>query len=254
MSTIELRKYGCTKLGYKRGYTMTELLIVIAIIAIMAAMLLPVIHRVRASARRASCMSNLRQLGLAVLEYAEDSDGRLPSYMVSTAAPPPSGRPASGQWYWNEIVYAYHKNAALFYCPSGAPSGSPWAGQYGANMQVLRGQPILLSGVQAPSAVYLCMDAGSFGMDPTFYTVPGQLVSTRYLPGTGKATGRDASEITGLSRIYWNDYTWGRHFGGIDMCYADGHVHWLPTIEVIAEAKRRTPNLYGAWNYAYSPS
>jgi prepilin-type N-terminal cleavage/methylation domain-containing protein len=61
-----------------RGFTLTELLVVIAIIAILAAMLLPAIGLVRASAQRMACCGNLRQLAMGVIAYAQEDHGRLP--------------------------------------------------------------------------------------------------------------------------------------------------------------------------------
>src|SRR5471030_86040 len=62
----------------RRGFTLIELLVVIAIIAILASILFPVFARARENARRASCMSNLKQLGLGYLQYAQDYDESFP--------------------------------------------------------------------------------------------------------------------------------------------------------------------------------
>lgn len=63
----------------RAGFTLVEVLVVIAVIATLAALLLPVLHRAREAARATGCQSNLRQFGLAFLLYAEDYDGYLPS-------------------------------------------------------------------------------------------------------------------------------------------------------------------------------
>lgn len=62
----------------EKGFTLIELLVVIAIIAILAAILFPVFARAREKARQSSCLSNVKQIGLAILMYVQDYDERLP--------------------------------------------------------------------------------------------------------------------------------------------------------------------------------
>src|SRR4028119_569869 len=67
-------------LGTSSGFTLIELLIVIAVIAILAALLFPVFARARENARKSSCQSNLKQIGLGLIQYAQDFDESLPFF------------------------------------------------------------------------------------------------------------------------------------------------------------------------------
>src|SRR5690606_624654 len=67
------------------GFTLIELLVVIAIIAILAAILFPVFARARENARRTSCLSNIKNMGLAFMQYTQDYDERMP--LIQTCGP-----------------------------------------------------------------------------------------------------------------------------------------------------------------------
>lgn len=101
---------------HRRAFTLIELLVVIAIIAILAAILFPVFARARENARRTSCGSNLKQIGLGLTQYAQDYDGWTPGSV--TGGQPPTGAGAS----WPTMIQPYIKSSQLFVCPSGAPS------------------------------------------------------------------------------------------------------------------------------------
>ncbi len=95
------------KTDVTKGFTLIELLVVIAIIAILAAILFPVFARARENARRASCMSNLKQVGLTMMQYTQDYDERYPY-----------GVPANWKGIgWAGMIYPYAKSAQVFVCP-----------------------------------------------------------------------------------------------------------------------------------------
>ena len=93
----------------RRGFTLIELLVVIAIIAILAAILFPVFARAREKARQASCLSNVKQMTLAVMMYAQDYDEVLPFSI---------GGDMTGMWSVMELLEPYMKNRQIQLCPS----------------------------------------------------------------------------------------------------------------------------------------
>src|SRR5262245_53513186 len=88
-----------------RAFTLIELLVVIAIIAILAAILFPVFARARKKGRSITCTSNLKEIGLAWLMYAQDYDETLPP----TAGARMTNGTRTGQIYWMEVVDPYIK-------------------------------------------------------------------------------------------------------------------------------------------------
>jgi prepilin-type N-terminal cleavage/methylation domain-containing protein/prepilin-type processing-associated H-X9-DG protein len=104
----------------RRAFTLIELLVVIAIIAIIAAILFPVFAQAREKARQSSCLSNLRQIGMAVRMYLQDNDGQcfvhhLYDADVSANGPVISLEPEKP---WTVIFSPYVRSRAVFYCPS----------------------------------------------------------------------------------------------------------------------------------------
>ena len=115
----------------KQGFTLIELLVVIAIIAILAAILFPVFAKAREKARQSSCLSNLKQLGLAMFQYTTDYDGTFPQIHTTALT--------TGRYYvsdgtnagfflsWEDRLVPYIKNDQLMVCPSASDTsgGSP---------------------------------------------------------------------------------------------------------------------------------
>ncbi len=105
------------------AFTLVELLVVIAIIAILAAILFPVFARARENGRRASCQSNLKQIGLGLIQYSQDYDEILIAdwYGANATDGPGNTYPPGGakiSYKWEDAAYPYFKSEQIFTCPS----------------------------------------------------------------------------------------------------------------------------------------
>ncbi len=107
----------------KRAFTLIELLVVIAIIALIAALLFPVLANARESGRKTKCLSNLRQIGMAIQMYLGDYDDTFPMNRFPDAQHPPSnnwGGLQGSSWNWKRAIRPYLNSIQLYECPSNA--------------------------------------------------------------------------------------------------------------------------------------
>jgi prepilin-type processing-associated H-X9-DG protein len=230
--------------------------VAIAIITVLAAALLPVLSRARESSRRSACVSNMRQIGIALLQYAQDNDESGPVSTVSfrprRRATPVTFLLGSG---WAGRVYPYLRSADIFYCPSDPTTpavDSTGAKVYPISYALNRNLriPPGLAAIPAPSrTVLLCEvtsaraellradenmaalsagDALSPAADGTAYGLDAFTATSTEIAGAVRyATG----EIDNQDPAYvgWGGYKGAspRHFDGANYLAADGHASFL---------------------------
>jgi prepilin-type N-terminal cleavage/methylation domain-containing protein/prepilin-type processing-associated H-X9-DG protein len=240
----------------RKAFTLIELLVVIAIIAILAAILFPVFARARENARRASCLSNLKQIGLGIMMYTQDYDEKFPPIYFATVStnPPADGFWTNYYWWWQNIVYPYVKSDQLFVCPSSPATNvtAPSTGHYGANsLLFVQSGGISLAAVQNSASTYMAMDFGNYNAYVSAFVLNTSPASG-YLPGAGGTLGQSCTGMSSSTNLIADCQSVGRHFDGDNVLFADGHVKWLQVTTIYGQAKQAAPTLYGAWNPANS--
>lgn len=233
MTSTQRRKDGSGKppaRAWSPGFTLIELLVVIAIIAILAAILFPVFARARENARRSSCQSNLKQIGLAVTQYTQDYDERLPLNREHTSGGSYPYTdfmlPTAGSNVWRDIQ-PYLKNSQVFGCPSATPetqsSGIP---------DPVRGDTGYLTNQVAFSYM------GSLGIPVIVrslaeFSRSSSLVIFQEISVRARVTySRPYFDKVDSKYKRWHCYDSGAelfnnlHFGGGNFLFADGHVKW----------------------------
>jgi len=190
--------------GPKGAFTLIELLVVIAIISILASILFPVFAKARENARRASCTSNLKQLGLGMMMYIQDYDGKFSNIgwaeNEKLACPSGSGMCSAS---WMVRVYPYVKSLQVFSCPS---FDRTWAGKnqgtgdvaYGLNTNLaLKNE----STIEKPSQTIMMAD-----------------MKGTYTYALYKNNHYDGDK--------WREIA-DRHLDGSVLNFADGHAKWM---------------------------
>lgn len=221
----------------KRGFTLIELLVVIAIIAILAAILFPAFARARENARRTSCLNNVKQMGTALMMYAQDYDEGLPAWTtayvtVSVYGPRTSDTPDS---YWDFKLLPYVKSGST---PNGTTVG---------------GQPVSGGIWRCPSAEGTNQNQRSYGYSqgiaydsntssPVGYRYPKltelDVPTQMIFAGDGGTEGllsrpanidgwADTVAIQGGTRTTYRREAPRRHLMGSNYVFCDGHAKWM---------------------------
>ena len=205
----------------RKGFTLIELLVVIAIIAILAAILFPVFARAREKARQASCLSNLKQLGLGLMMYVQDYDERYLGSVYSQSNNAPSGT------FWGNAIYPYVKNEQLFLCPTGGGRGGdapmtynnwqfPVRPHYGWNTRLAFEK---LAQVEKPAETVALADCSH----QVFASIVGRIA---WANSNDKVAFGAGDPYPNGDPNYMKD-EFSRHNGGENMAFADGHAKWM---------------------------
>lgn len=236
MRLIELFMNPPSQITHPHSFTMVEVLVVVSIISVMAALLLPATQKVKEVARAAQCQNNVRQIGMAMLMYAqEDPNEKLPNFLDYAFTAPPAG--ASNFWYWQRLAY-YH------YLPEPIPATGPTNGVW--RCPLVRTSDILWGGGYGPSGGE---DTTGHGSVINFGDAPHELGGFGSIP-LGRLNHRattwligDAGRPKSSTIPEGGYYTWPsvlvpflpdfagnsqqaacRHRGRANVCMVDGHM------------------------------
>ncbi len=200
----------------KRGFTLIELLVVIAIIAILAAILFPVFARAREKARQASCLSNCKQMGLAILMYAQDYDETICPYVDS-------GYNFSTMAWW-VVIDPYIKNDQIRKCPSQRGTGYSDYGVVYPHVSGV-GNAKTLGDIEYPTETAMLTETEAQNANGRYGNLYLCYCPFHYAEGS-------------ISWAYYHGLAWpGRHNEGNNACFVDGHAKWMKRQNMISNPR-----------------
>jgi prepilin-type N-terminal cleavage/methylation domain-containing protein/prepilin-type processing-associated H-X9-DG protein len=240
-----------------KGFTLIELLVVLAIIGILAAILFPVFARARENARRASCMSNMKQMGMGVLQYIQDYDEHYPiawyganpddntiSYKQTQPGTPgyqfatygASDSVGVGHWItWMDLIYPYVKSVQLFECPSF--NETSYTNSHGLQYQM--------------NGAYSNAVTTNYTSTSIYSYATGQYGNAILHNGTSASAILRPSETLMIFEARGNYCAYGLmgeasflptngqtalepHLEGMNLVFGDGHVKWESSSQILA--------------------
>jgi len=232
------------------GFTLIELLVVIAIIAILASILFPVFARARENARRTSCLSNLKQVGLGLMMYVQDYDEKYPMqfYFSSFGSAANNATPVAGTYLqttpgtpgakfqigdtshgvlghyitWMDLTFPYVKSVQIFKCPSSTDAeyypdymlSAAFGGMRKSVYGVTSG-PTSMAAIERASTTVMLWETAQSSNGVTYEPKYGYLGSGGNIPR-------------------WPE-SHKMHLEGMNLVFGDGHAKWMSYQSIAAE-------------------